>query len=111
MSITIYDADGERSRTIDFAAAQDAWLARVLQVFGGVDRVGIIAPTSVAGIAIWKAVLLAGKTPIMLQYPTPKLSRIYWRREIAHAVEILGVEAVAFWGDMPIPGCPSRSLT
>jgi acyl-CoA synthetase (AMP-forming)/AMP-acid ligase II len=101
--ITIYNAEGDRAVAFDFAAAQNDWLETIYAVFGGVDRIGVIAPTSVEGIGFWKAVVLAGKTPIMLQYPTPKLSRAYWQREIAHAAETLGVEAVAYWGSLADP--------
>jgi acyl-CoA synthetase (AMP-forming)/AMP-acid ligase II len=112
-SITIYGADGEPAATLDFATVQDAWIGTVLGAFPDAERIGVIAPTSAEGIGFWKAVLLAGKTPIMLQYPTPKLSRTYWQREIGNAVTTLGVEAVAYWGPLADPklSIPQMDLT
>jgi acyl-CoA synthetase (AMP-forming)/AMP-acid ligase II len=111
--ITIHGANGEPGVTLDFATIQEAWIGRVLDAFPDAERIGVIAPTSAEGIGFWKAVLLAGKTPIMLQYPTPKLSRVYWQREIANAVATLGVEAVAYWGLLADPklSIPQMDLT
>jgi hypothetical protein len=95
VSITIYDAAGETPVELDFAAVHGEWLSTIVETFPSANRIGIIAPTSVEGIGVWKAILMAGKTPIMLQYPTPKLSRAYWQREVGHAIETLGVDGVA----------------
>jgi acyl-CoA synthetase (AMP-forming)/AMP-acid ligase II len=94
--ITLYD-DQERASSVDFRRVELDWAATVAERFRDVDRVGIIAPTSLAGIGFWKAVLVAGKTPILLQYPTPKLSRVYWLREIHQAIDTLGVEGLGYW--------------
>jgi acyl-CoA synthetase (AMP-forming)/AMP-acid ligase II len=104
VSITIYDAAGETPVELDFAAVHGEWLSTIVETFPSANRIGIIAPTSVEGIGVWKAILMAGKTPIMLQYPTPKLSRAYWQREVGHAIETLGVDGVAHWGPQAAPG-------
>ena len=54
--------------------------------------IGLIAPTGPLLIDAWKACVTLGHTPIILHYPTPKLSRIYWRSEIEHAIASVGVE-------------------
>ena len=103
MSITVYDPTGETHAEFDFAAVHDGWLSTIVDTFPSANRIGVIAPTSAEGIGVWRAILLAGKTPIMLQYPTPKLSRAYWQREVGHAIETLGVEGVAYWGPQSAP--------
>jgi acyl-CoA synthetase (AMP-forming)/AMP-acid ligase II len=101
--LLVYRDDDRDGTEIDFETAGTAWLGVVLNHFESCSRIGIIAPTSVEGIAFWKAVLLAGKTPIMLQYPTNKLARTYWRREISSAVEVLGIDAIGYWGPLADP--------
>jgi len=56
--------------------------------------VGLIAPTGRLLLDAWQAAILEGHTPIILQYPTPKLSRVYWQSEIAHAVTSVGVDVL-----------------
>ena len=99
MPITIYDQEGARSQTLEFATAHESRIAEILEVFQDVDRVGVIAPTCIESIAAWRALLLAGKTPVMLQYPTPKLSRAYWQREIARAVREADLVVVCLSSD------------
>lgn len=104
MTLTIYGADLDAPIQADFQWLHDPWLATIVEAFPDAKRVGVIAPTSVEGIGFWKAVLAAGKTPVMLQYPTPKLSRVYWQREIAHTAATLDIDAVAFFGPQANPG-------
>jgi acyl-CoA synthetase (AMP-forming)/AMP-acid ligase II len=102
---------GEESR-FSFAAppGQDAWLAQIDIVFQGASRIGLIAPTSLAGILCWRAILLSGRTPIFLHFPTAKLSRSYWRSEIEAAVTSLSIEGIVHQGDIADPGLPLPRL-
>ncbi|MDR3712694.1 MAG: AMP-binding protein [Puia sp.] len=63
----------------------------IIKYFPSVLVVGIIARTDWPLIQAWQACLDAGRDPIILHYPTPKLSRVYWKNEINYAVESSGI--------------------
>lgn len=54
--------------------------------------VGLIGRTRLPLLQAWQACVDAGLTPIMLQYPTAKLSRTYWIDEINQAVRTIGID-------------------
>jgi acyl-CoA synthetase (AMP-forming)/AMP-acid ligase II/tetratricopeptide (TPR) repeat protein len=71
------------------------WLSeRIAQRFPTEKRIGIIYPTSSQLILLWLAALKANKEPCMLQYPTEKLAKDYWRDLVRHTVENSGLEGL-----------------
>jgi len=54
--------------------------------------VGIIAETGAPLLIAWQVCLARGLVPVILQRPTAKLSRLYWRNEIALAIDDLGLQ-------------------
>ncbi len=61
------------------------------------------APGSVIGLALrtepalviaWFAALAAGMRPLILQYPTAKQTRSYWRGSVTNTVELTGMAAI-----------------
>jgi hypothetical protein len=99
--LIIYTDAGEQQFHFDPAPAEDVWVARLDAAFPSVKRIGVIAPTNVEAICCWRAILLSGRVPVMLHFPTPKLSRDYWHNEINHAVVALNIEGLAHWGSKP----------
>jgi acyl-CoA synthetase (AMP-forming)/AMP-acid ligase II len=58
------------------------------------DAIGIIFPAGPLLVLSWLAVLDAGKTPVILSYPTRKLSKEYWCETIYHTCDTLGVQCI-----------------
>lgn len=54
--------------------------------------IDLIAPTGSDLVQSWQACLVAGREPIILHYPTAKLSRVYWQEEMASALATVGVD-------------------
>src|SRR6266851_7526904 len=54
--------------------------------------VGIIAPTGPALVQAWQACLDKGRKPLILHYPTAKLSRIYWQETISRSIQSLSLD-------------------
>src|SRR5260370_32206215 len=60
--------------------------------FPTVRAVGIIAPTGPALVQAWQACLDEGRKPLILHYPTAKLSRIYWQETISRSIQSLSLD-------------------
>jgi len=56
--------------------------------------IGIVFPAGPLLALSWLAVLDAGKTPVILSYPTRKLSKEYWCETVHHTCETLGVQGI-----------------
>ncbi len=72
--------------------------------------IGLIAPTSVALLEAWQACLDEGKKPVILHYPTPKLSRVYWEDEILFAVKTISIDLLVCATSDCRPSCDVASL-
>ena len=60
----------------------------------GARAVALIGRTGTDLLLAWLGLLLAGKTPCLLQYPTAKLSRDYWEQSIRASLADCGLDAV-----------------
>ena len=72
-------------------AAKAAWLAS-RHATGSV--IGLALRTEPTLVIVWFAALAAGMRPLILQYPTAKQTRTYWRGSILNTVELTGMSAV-----------------
>lgn len=55
------------------------------------EVVGIIYRSTPQLVITWLGVVLAGRTPCILQYPTEKLSHEYWRKTLEHTISSCGI--------------------
>ncbi|HEY3755556.1 MAG TPA: AMP-binding protein [Opitutaceae bacterium] len=96
---------GEGTENILNLAEESAtvrWLASRIQAdFPDATRLGVIYPTSPELILVWLGVLLAGKEPCLLQYPTAKQSVEYWHRSVEAAIESCNLEGLIVPGSLP----------
>ncbi|HLY44842.1 MAG TPA: AMP-binding protein [Stellaceae bacterium] len=60
--------------------------------FAAAGVIGLIAPTGRPLVEAWQACVEAGRKPIILHFPTAKLSRVYWQEEIANAISTIGID-------------------
>jgi acyl-CoA synthetase (AMP-forming)/AMP-acid ligase II len=91
--------NNEQTTTLDLAQAGPiirALSEKIRRKFANEesDVVGIIFPATPLLVISWLAVLDAGKKPVMLSYPTRKLSNEYWCKTIYHTCETLGVQCI-----------------
>lgn len=56
-------------------------------------NVALIGRTSLDLLLAWLGLVLAGKTPCLLQYPTAKLSRAFWRSSVQAALADCALDA------------------
>jgi acyl-CoA synthetase (AMP-forming)/AMP-acid ligase II len=83
-SLRLADRAGE-------VAARAAWLS-VRHAPGSV--IGLALRTEPALVIAWFAALAAGMRPLILQYPTVKQTRAYWRGSVTNTVELTGMAAI-----------------
>jgi acyl-CoA synthetase (AMP-forming)/AMP-acid ligase II len=91
--------DNEHTTTLDLAQSGPiirALSEKIRQKFENEesDVVAIIFPATPLLVIAWLAVLDAGKKPVILSYPTRKLTKEYWCKTIYHTCETLGVECI-----------------
>src|SRR5437763_3110676 len=60
----------------------------------GAQRVGILFRSSPDLVLYWLAVLDSGKTPLIMQYPTKKLSLDYWQNTLAGTIDMLAIDGI-----------------
>jgi acyl-CoA synthetase (AMP-forming)/AMP-acid ligase II len=68
-------------------------------------RVGLIASTSSDLIEAWDACIYENKEPMVLHFPTAKLSRIYWNEEMSHAIQSVGLDLIICADEACAPDC------
>lgn len=68
--------------------------------FDSASRIGILFRTSEELILYWLACLEANKVPLILQYPTRKLSRDYWLRTLSQTIENLNIGGIICGAEM-----------
>jgi hypothetical protein len=69
------------------AGRQIQWLSELFaERFSSQQRIGVILPTGPGLVLSWLALLQARKEPCLLQYPTEKISKDYWRDLVGHTV-------------------------
>ena len=56
--------------------------------------VGLVFPTGPELVIAWLAILAAGRTPLILQYPNEKISKDYWKESIRNTLSRVSVGAV-----------------
>ena len=67
---------------------------RLREVAPEAKVIGIIAPIGFPLLQSWQSCVNDGASPIILHYPTAKLSRVYWEDEIQKAVKSVGIDAI-----------------
>ena len=67
---------------------------RLAKEFPQALRIGLIAPTGPDLIEAWDACLHEGREPMVLHYPTAKLSRIYWNEAMANAIRTVELDVL-----------------
>ena len=71
------------------------WLSKkILMQFPQENIIGLVFTTSEELILHWLAVLDAGKCPVILQYPTAKLSHEYWIQSTTHSISDISIEGI-----------------
>src|SRR5207248_7565680 len=58
------------------------------------QRVGILFRSTPELVLYWLAVLDSGKTPLIMQYPTKKLSLDYWQNTLAGTIDMLAIDGI-----------------
>lgn len=88
--ITFYTDRESNTLSLSNEGGRIAALSEILmKSFQPGDRVGILFRTSPDLVLWWLGALNAGLEPLVLQYPTKKLSREYWKDTLLHTVSNL----------------------
>jgi len=78
---------------------------RVAGRFTPGEPVGIIFRSSPQLVLAWLGVLHAGRVPCVLQYPTEKLNKAYWRESIQHTMGVCGIRGLVHGSELAdLPG-------
>lgn len=103
---TLRFVDAERRvetlRVADRAGEIAAKAAHLSNYFAPGSIVGLALRTEPALVVAWFAALAAGMRPLILQYPTAKQTRAYWRGSVLNTVELVGMAAIV--GDARVAG-------
>ncbi len=94
-NVTILRGGTEETLALSQAGGRIEWLSRqISKTFPTAKRIGVVHATGPTLILIWLALLKAGKEPCLLQYPTEKISKDYWRDSIRHTVVDCALEGL-----------------
>src|SRR5215471_16954161 len=63
-------------------------------------RVGVLFRSTPELVLYWLAVLDSGKTPLIMQYPTKKLSLDYWQNTLASTIDMLTIDGIVCGPEM-----------
>src|SRR5205085_3239378 len=66
----------------------------------GAQRVGSLFRSSPDLVLYWLAVLDSGKTPLIMQYPTKKLSLDYWQNTLVSTIDMLTIDGIVCGPEM-----------
>lgn len=92
--VVVLGADSEVEWNGSAGALGAAAIKALAAAAPAADIVGLIAPTGLPLLQAWQACLDSGRRPIILHYPTPKLSRVYWDDEIRRGIQTIGIDAL-----------------
>ena len=88
---------GESKKTLDLSqfGGQIQHVAQIVsKIAPAANSVGLIFRTGPELVVSWLGVLAAGRVPIILQYPTSKISKVYWRDSVGDSVSKCGIGAL-----------------
>src|SRR6184192_2027254 len=89
-TILFLDQRGSQRLHLDRCGSQIAYLSDLIQArMPGARRVGILFRSTPELVLYWLAVLDSGKTPLIMQYPTKKLSTDYWQATLLNTIDSL----------------------
>ncbi|MGA2728036.1 MAG: AMP-binding protein [Terracidiphilus sp.] len=88
---------GESEKTLDLSHCSGSirHVAEIVsQLVPASHSVGLIFRTGPELVVSWLGVLAAGRVPLILQYPTSKISKVYWRDSVRDSVSKCGIGAL-----------------
>jgi acyl-CoA synthetase (AMP-forming)/AMP-acid ligase II/lysophospholipase L1-like esterase len=93
--ITFLDAKSELTLDLSQCGSQIQRIADIVsQLAPASSTVGLVFRTSPELVLGWLGVLAAGRVPLMLQYPTEKMSKAYWLDSVRDTLSKCGVTAL-----------------
>src|SRR5438105_6216742 len=99
--IVFLDKQGGHKLELRRCGGQIAHLSDLIQArMPGAQRVGILFRSTPDLVLYWLAVLDSGKTPLIMQYPTKKLSLDYWRNTLVSTVDTLTIDGIVCGPEM-----------
>jgi acyl-CoA synthetase (AMP-forming)/AMP-acid ligase II len=94
-TVVFLDERGGQTLRLDRCGRQIAHLSDLIQArMPSARRVGILFRSTPELVLYWLAVLDSGKTPLILQYPTKKLSLDYWQNTLANTIAMLAIDGI-----------------
>jgi acyl-CoA synthetase (AMP-forming)/AMP-acid ligase II len=93
---TFIDLDGRETvlRLRDESARIRAIADRIQREAPTGSTIGLMYPSGAELVLSWLACLLAGMCPLVMQYPTRKQSREYWRSSVTNTIAVAQLSAV-----------------
>ena len=85
---------GESEKTLDLSQCSGSirHVAEIVsQLAPASHSVGLIFRTGPELVVSWLGVLATGRVPLILQYPTSKISKVYWRDSVRDSVSKCGI--------------------
>jgi acyl-CoA synthetase (AMP-forming)/AMP-acid ligase II/lysophospholipase L1-like esterase len=93
--ITFLDSKSERTLDLSQCSGQIHSIAEMVsELAPASSTVGLVFRTSPELVLGWLGVLAAGRVPLMLQYPTEKMSKAYWLDSVRDTVSKCSVSAL-----------------
>lgn len=126
--ITFIGNNSIETLKLSISGGKIQWLSDwILKKYPRQKRIGLIYPKGSVLIMVWFSLLKDGKLPCILQHPTSKISKNYWKESIEHSVKNIGLEAlivsreISFYqleditscvvfGDMPSKSTPGNDI-
>src|SRR5918911_2837596 len=94
-TVVFLDERGGQKLHLDRCGRQIAYLSDLIQArMPSARRVGILFRSTPELVLYWLAVLDSGKTPLIMQYPTKKLSLDYWQHTLASTTDMLSIDGI-----------------
>lgn len=99
--IVFVDDQGSRKLELAKYGRQIACLSDLLKLrMPSARRIGILFRSTPELVLYWLAALDSGKTPLIMQYPTKKLSIDYWQSTLLNTIDSLKIDGVVCGPEM-----------
>src|ERR1051326_3875198 len=100
-TIVFLEKQGGQRLELHRCGRQIAHLSDLIQArMPGAKRVGILFRSSADLVLCWLAALDSGKTPLIMQYPTKKLSLDYWKNTLVSTIDTLAIDGIVCGPEM-----------
>jgi len=100
-TIVFLEKQGGQRLELHRCGRQIAHLSDLIQArMPGAKRVGILFRSSADLVLYWLAALESGKTPLIMQYPTKKLSLDYWKNTLVSTIDTLAIDGIVCGPEM-----------